>query len=1344
MSENVIEFKNIAKKYCFSLGKQALINSFLGFFKKNRKGSEVWALKNINFSVERGQILGIIGENASGKTTILRIISRITVPSLGQVVIKGKVAGLLDLGAGFHPELTGRENVYLDAALYGLDKKQTDVLFTEIVEFSGLNDFIDAQVKTYSQGMLVRLGFSVAVHINPDIFLIDDSLAVGDEEFQRKCLARIIQMNKQGKTIVIVSHDLDSLSRIASRGILLKDGQMIKDDSIHKSIVRYVQAVGEKNSIACIDRGKLSIIFNSGRIALLWDGKPITCDFGGYLSVKVLDKWLMSWQAHWQVIERENDFFKVQGQWPNSPISAEIEIKLDSDRGFACSAKINLGVQVIVDKAVFGFMFNDKYTQYLNADKIEQIAGMENSADEQWQDLYRTDQSNALLVLSASDEIPAVWAEFYLDQQKGFGLIQVKNESFEASVIQAQVLLQHQSTVTCKTVIQLLDKAALEQKIIVQQEQRTINSNNLSLKLEQKGFKFFDDQRAIIKASGLKFGFQHKNHFYNIFDGKWDIEKCALSEFMINSDFIALGLSAELNLSLKDNELIIKLELKNKQSKQQPQPLIHIDAEFVDDYASYFSLNQENDFLTATEFDEKIILKEAKCGFVGLNLRSKSFESIIFSCEDNTQISLYNCRQEIGARRVQLTNKDMNFIKATISRISHKSQKQDFLLNQSEKFKIQDQFADDALSIDSSQDRLQVFLGAREITALDGFTSGIFLNKRWYESHALAKIIEKKENVLFVTIQRKFPNITEYWQFELKQQSLIWKVYLESSEELEDFEYKAGIMLSPEFEQWINAYEKNRFNKDVKEMKIIELKEVNSCLLGAAADDLGCSVLFEQDNLPEQTYVPLLQHSNRTRVLQFCSKLQPRIWGKNRKLVFSSSLKAVSKVAWQKLIDEYCNQAFSIIPTNDSQLTAIQQKIEFYFKGKPISAECGLAVSISADDEFDSFRGDWEIKKQDENILNIRITYNSAQFAQNWYLQVKNGYIYWKVELEVFEQIVISSLVINLFLPSNFVNWLSDQSQGFIDFKNQSDDLKSISLIDNRTRYMILRQNNAADVQPVSIAFAPLVDMRQWLFQMYRPANKDIVALGIKRLFADAKLVLDLGRHELFKANLEIFSGDTFNQNIINQEIVSINTISKNKLKVIFEKAKIKLFFADKQLSNGLGLYTGIKLDDQWADSSQEMWQIDSESTMIEAKLCIGKVQQIHKLKLISDKQLNWNICFELGQENVEQIIVGIMLSKEFIAWHTSGGDSQSGEFSDKNKDDSWQQIIVSEKPIALSSMSKQMPKITWESECSIDCDNIIEDTDKNHNSRVLVSKTKKISAKDKRIEFNISIKIDE
>ncbi len=212
---------------------------------------EYIAVKGVDLEVQAGTTVGLLGANGSGKSTLLKLIGGIVSPTTGEVKTRGRMAALLELGAGFHPDLSGRENVYLNASIMGMTQAETTARFDDILEFSGIGDFIDTQVKFYSSGMFVRLAFAVAIHTDPDVLLVDEVLAVGDEAFQRKCMERIARFRKEGRTIVLVSHSAAQVQELCDRGVVLKDGEVVFDGDVNEAVsalrdVLEGRRVGEK------------------------------------------------------------------------------------------------------------------------------------------------------------------------------------------------------------------------------------------------------------------------------------------------------------------------------------------------------------------------------------------------------------------------------------------------------------------------------------------------------------------------------------------------------------------------------------------------------------------------------------------------------------------------------------------------------------------------------------------------------------------------------------------------------------------------------------------------------------------------------------------------------------------------------------------------------------------------------------------------------------------------------------------------------------------------------------------------------------------------------------------
>ena len=238
--ENAIEVKNMTKTFKLFYDKPSTLKERLVFW-NHKKAETRTVLDNINLDIKKGETVALIGVNGSGKSTLLKLMTKIIYPTKGTVETQGKLTSLLELGAGFHPYFTGRENIYFNASIFGLTRKEIDKRLDDIIKFSELEEFIDNPVRTYSSGQYMRLAFSIAINVDAEILLIDEILAVGDQHFQDKCFAKLKELRDSDKTIVIVSHALDTLRDICKRGIWIKDGEVEMDGDINKVVDSYLE-----------------------------------------------------------------------------------------------------------------------------------------------------------------------------------------------------------------------------------------------------------------------------------------------------------------------------------------------------------------------------------------------------------------------------------------------------------------------------------------------------------------------------------------------------------------------------------------------------------------------------------------------------------------------------------------------------------------------------------------------------------------------------------------------------------------------------------------------------------------------------------------------------------------------------------------------------------------------------------------------------------------------------------------------------------------------------------------------------------------------------------------------
>jgi lipopolysaccharide transport system ATP-binding protein len=250
MSHPSVAVEGLSKRYVLGQLHTNLLSERLGNILRRHKSKEtrdeLWALRDVSFEVQEGEVLGIIGRNGAGKSTLLKILSRITAPTAGRALVLGRLASLLEVGTGFHPELTGRENIYLNGTILGMRRREIDRKFDEIVAFSEVEGFLDTPIKHYSSGMHIRLAFAVAAHLETDVLVIDEVLAVGDREFQEKCLGRMNSIAKEeGRTVLFVSHNLDAISRICTEGLYLRSGRVALRGSIEAAVEEYLAGGGD-------------------------------------------------------------------------------------------------------------------------------------------------------------------------------------------------------------------------------------------------------------------------------------------------------------------------------------------------------------------------------------------------------------------------------------------------------------------------------------------------------------------------------------------------------------------------------------------------------------------------------------------------------------------------------------------------------------------------------------------------------------------------------------------------------------------------------------------------------------------------------------------------------------------------------------------------------------------------------------------------------------------------------------------------------------------------------------------------------------------------------------------
>ncbi|MBN2053794.1 ABC transporter ATP-binding protein, partial [bacterium] len=365
MSGSIISLRGIGKKYRIDQRRFLTKDLVRHLLRRRPPQVDFWALKEIDLDILRGESVGVIGENGSGKSTLLKILSNVTQPTTGVMTVNGVISSLLELGAGFHPYLTGRENVYLNGAILGMRKRVIDRIFDDIVDFSGIGRFIDTPVQNYSSGMYVRLGFSIAVHIDPDILIIDEVLAVGDEEFQRKSKAKIQEFREQGRTILIVSHDLSAIRDICSRVYWLREGRIVEEGDRETITSRYLSFVGARMGLTTISLDRLSVIFEKGKLILFWRGVELTKNFCGHSYLVSATTWQPSMLAAWEVLAHDDRGFTALGRWKAMPIEQTWRVRIESEKEIRWEVEMDVRADCRIKNDTYNLMLTDRYDRWV-------------------------------------------------------------------------------------------------------------------------------------------------------------------------------------------------------------------------------------------------------------------------------------------------------------------------------------------------------------------------------------------------------------------------------------------------------------------------------------------------------------------------------------------------------------------------------------------------------------------------------------------------------------------------------------------------------------------------------------------------------------------------------------------------------------------------------------------------------------------------------------------------------------------------------------------------------------------------------------------------------------------
>ncbi|TAM43265.1 ATP-binding cassette domain-containing protein [bacterium] len=834
---NAVEFTDIWEKYRLK-------------FSVNGKAvwEELWALKEINFSVQKGEVFGVIGQNGAGKTTLLKLIAGMLMPDRGEVKVSGRVSTLMELGAGFNPEFTGKENIVINSRIYGISEGEVlEQKIAEIVAFSGLGKFINAPMKYYSQGMYARLAFGLAIYVDPDILLIDDVLAVGDEEAQRNCNKKIFELKGSGKTIIIVSHDMRMINKLCDRAILLDKGSIKKSGAASMVVPYYLDMVGDKNGIAVLESGGLRAVFNNGRLSFSCANDFITKGEGGYFSFfdRSINNRVPSFNLTWQIKSVLSDRIIAEGVSYDGAFSQVWQLRLednclewlvetkgrspkDPNLNFALPSQFNKWVTLSENGSFPAFIYKIKWQELGQNNFPEGVLGV------------ISDPPNGglpALIFEApgEDSMLKVFNSGFDEDSRVVQAGALENGSIRMNI---RVFASHDdfNVFMGKKKESFFLKQEEERQRVLAEEQRerqrvlaeeqrerqrvlaesNITSGALTLFVDggTKSLKILTKKGELTKGRGLFSVFFTQKKWFYPHDGTWQLERVSSAELKLTIDYQPLNLKMFWNVtaSVKD-ELDFKIEMEiGDGAVIVNQDLI---LEFSDSFISWQTENEEGAFAAGRYVNDvaPIRLKDSKTNRIILRSRADNPCRLFFGLIPGLKKHIIS----IFKRRIN----ELEFSTVNFSSIIAKGD-QAFRPGKYTVFEGKIGFGEEIklektdtsagnislkrgqLELIFDQGKARLFFKNKELTSGLSMFSSLRSSGFWLDSYqAVWDICSKKGDK--ITVHGHWPNIpvSQKWQLELSDKNTInWKINMDIFGELDLDLAQVNIMLSPGYKSW--------------------------------------------------------------------------------------------------------------------------------------------------------------------------------------------------------------------------------------------------------------------------------------------------------------------------------------------------------------------------------------------------------------------------------------------------------------------------------------------------------------------------------------------------------------
>lgn len=791
---------------------------------------EFHALKGINFNIKKEETVGIIGENGAGKSTILKLIMGILKPDQGEIEVNARVSGLLELGAGFQPESTGRENIYSNAALFGLTQKQVNEKYEDIVNFASLGKFINAPIKCYSQGMFVRLAFAIAIHMDSDVLLIDDTFAVGDEYFQRKCIKKIFELKEEGRTVIFVTHDINMLKRICNRAIFIKEGEIIKDDSTEKVIPLYTQLVGQKQSVGILKQNALALVFNNGRIFLNWQDRLITPNYGVYTVFIATGKWYYSLQADWEIKMQSQNKLTAIGKFFQLAMIQVWNLELTNDCEIKWDVEIKLEEPLEIQELHTNVMLSNEYANWFTTIEKGEFSQIDYNS-KSWNALIGNNVFRKCIGVTENEnsgnKLPSLI--FEQSSQLTNGYAQVYNSDYAANcrILQHKLfLLQNQSAIEAYQVaffswkmIVNMPNSHIKDYLVNLEDEYVLSCEKLKLVLNNGRITLNYNEGDITKANHIYSSIYANGKWYFSHSASWQVKKVNKNKIVAQYAWKDLPITQTLEMVIKD-ESLFTLNLAVTVNQEISIEEQHVCFMFLDKYQYWHSEYGDGAFpLKFFEINMDMLQRCIPEGIIGLCDKDSNLPhvSLKFFKNPNIFAKVFNSDFYHKSRvlRVEKVYPESN---VRLPRGEYECFNIEVTLNEDKQMNIKESnkiISDRRLKFIFDKGKGELSWNGKIVTKHLGLYTSLRSNERWHDSFSSAiwKVGRAGDGEIKAEGKWLYLPITQYWELFLKEENILeFIVKMRVNQEVNIDRLQTNLMLSERYHRWSTDSKEGHFS----------------------------------------------------------------------------------------------------------------------------------------------------------------------------------------------------------------------------------------------------------------------------------------------------------------------------------------------------------------------------------------------------------------------------------------------------------------------------------------------------------------------------------------------------